>query len=120
MHLNLAITLFPGVMPSDFIGPNDVLHSLSPGNLPSNSSYSITITTLASTLEPIELSNGIKVVANKTFAEALKDQRRRKWDAVLIPGGRGARPWEEGNKECREFLKVIVPDCKYVLTGMYL
>lgn len=112
--LRIAFTIFPEAMSLDFIGPLDILSTLSrddpsrPESIPH-----VECIILADSLEPVKMSNGMSVIPQLTFADGAKQS----WDAVLVPGGIGARPWFESNKGCRDFLVTVVPKCRYVFTG---
>jgi putative intracellular protease/amidase len=112
--LRIAFPIFPEVMSLDFIGPLDILNTLSR----EESSRPVEIPTvecviIGEKLEPIKMSNGMLVTPAITFDEATKQH----WDAVLVPGGQGARPWYDTNQSCRDFLVQVVPKCTYVFTG---
>lgn len=62
------------------------------------------------------MSNGMRVVPQLMYLEA----KEQEWDAVLIPGGTGARPWFDSNLGCRDFLIKVVPKCRFVFTGKSL
>ena len=64
-------------------------------------------------MESVKMSNGMHVSPQMTYEQAGQEE----WGAVLVPGGIGARPWFEGNKQAREFLSKVVPKCQYVFTG---
>lgn len=112
--MRIAFTIFPDVMSLDFIGPLDILNTLSrdePSRPPSIPMVECII--VGDVLGPIKMSNGMQVTPAITFEEASKQE----WDAVLVPGGSGARPWYDTNKQCRDFLTLVVPKCTYVFTG---
>ena len=116
--VRIAFTLFPEAMSLDFIGPLDILSTLSrsdpdrPTSIPP-----VECVLVGDTLEPVKMSNGMQVVPQMTYSQASEDKRG--WDAVLVPGGIGARPWFESNKQTREFLTKVVPSCRFVFTGMF-
>lgn len=115
-HLRLGVIIFPQVLGLDYLGPLDVLRSLSPERLASanpDSTFSIKCVVLADTIGPVTMSGGLKVVPDMTFAQA----KQEKWDAILIPGGQGSRPWVETNHAAQDFIRTVDPNCKYVLTG---
>lgn len=113
-HFRIGVAVFPNAQPLDFIGPLDVLNSISPDRATtSGHDFSIQSVLLAATMDPVVLNGGMAVVPQMTYDEARKEH----WDAVLVPGGRGARPWEDSNKPTRDFLVEVVPKCQYVLTG---
>lgn len=113
--MKIGFTIFPEAMSLDFIGPLDILSTLSrtdpdrPPNIPP-----VECILLGDTMDPVKMSNGMQVVPQLTFIEAGEQE----WDAVLVPGGTGARPWFDSNKQCREFLIKVVPSCRFVFTGM--
>ena len=112
--LRIAITIFPEAMALDWVGPLDILNTLSrdesskPASIPS-----VKITIVGDALTPIKQSNGMMITPEITFETA----KSQEWDAVLVPGGQGARPWFESNKSCRDFLVEVVPKCRFVFTG---
>ena len=112
--LRIAITIFPEAMALDWVGPLDILNTLSrdesskPASIPS-----VKITIVGDALTPIKQSNGMMITPEITFETA----KVQEWDAVLVPGGQGARPWFESNKSCRDFLVEVVPKCRFVFTG---
>ena len=118
----MAVILFDLVQPLDFIGPCDLLTPLSPSRLAESDSLnltppSLTITYLGPTLEPITMAGGLQVVPTMTYDEADK----KEWDVLLIPGGRGARPWLDSNARARAFLQAgHVERARWVLTGRSL
>lgn len=113
-HLKVGVVLFEDAFPLDFIGPLDILNTLKPDSDASTASdVSIDSTILAASLDPLRVWGGMKVVPDRTFDEAAAEE----WDAVLVPGGRGARPWLESNSGAQAFLKEVVPRTKVVLTG---
>lgn len=101
-------------MALDWVGPLDILNTLSrsesskPSTIPS-----VECVIVGDSLTPISMSNGMKVTPKITYEVA----QGRPWDAVLVPGGIGARPWFESNARCREFLVEVVPKCQFVFTG---
>lgn len=113
-HLKFGVVLFPQNFPLDWVGPTDILNTLRPSRtaLP-DLDLSISLTLLAESLDPVQTSGGWSVVPQKTFDQA----REEEWDGILVPGGSGARPWAEGNQAAQEFIKLIGPTCKVVLTG---
>lgn len=130
-HLRLAVIIFPNAFPTDFIGPLDILNTLRPDQSAANAhGVSIKTTILAETAEPVVLTGGMRVVPDMTFEQALSvrnghgegepgegDGPDRGWDAVLVPGGGGARPHLESNRAARDFLREIVPSLNVLLTG---
>lgn len=112
--LRIAFTIFPEAMSLDFIGPLDILSTLSrddpsrPASIPH-----VECVLVADSLEAVRMSNGMDAVPQLTFDQAEKEE----WDAVLVPGGVGARPWFESNRGCRGFLSAAVPKCRFVFTG---
>lgn len=112
--LRIAITIFPEAMALDWVGPLDILNTLSkveaskPESIPS-----VKIVIVGDTLTPIKQSNGMMVTPEITYETA----KSQEWDAVLVPGGQGARPWYDTNKACRDFLVDVVPKCRFVFTG---
>lgn len=112
--LRIGFTIFPNAMSLDFIGPLDILSTLSrddparPGSIPH-----VDCVILGDKLEPVKMSNGMGVMPQMTYAQAATEE----WDAVLVPGGIGARPWFDTNAACRDFLIKVVPKCRYVFTG---
>lgn len=112
--LRIAFTIFPDAMSLDFIGPLDILNTLSRDepSRPSEIPF-VECVIVGDKLEPIKMSNGMQVTPAITYDEASNQH----WDAVLVPGGQGARPWYETNQRCREFLVQQVPKCTYVFTG---
>lgn len=121
--LTLAVILFPLVQPLDFIGPCDLLTPLSPSRLASASpqlpsAYSLEISYLSTTLDPVEMAGGLKVVPTMTYDEA----DGKAWDVILVPGGRGARPWLESNERARRWLGKEaghVERARWVITGQF-
>jgi hypothetical protein len=121
--LSMAIILFDLVQPLDFIGPCDLLTPLQPSRLAESNSaeltpYSLTISYLAPTLEPITMAGGLQVIPTMTFDEA----DGKEWDVILVPGGRGARPWLESNARARRWLGTEaghVEKARWVLTGEF-
>ena len=110
--LRIAVCIFPAALSLDFIGPHSILDVVRPS--PSRS-YAIQLVILGDSPEPIRLSGGVMMAPEMTYDAA--QEPGQQWDAVLVPGGSGARPWHEGNKRCVEFLKAVVPTCEYVMTG---
>jgi len=112
--LRIAIVIFPEAMALDWVGPLDILNTLSrdEGSKP-QSITSVKIVIVGDTLTPIKQSNGMMVTPEITFDTA----KGQEWGAVLVPGGQGARPWFESNKSCRDFLVEVVPKCRFVFTG---
>jgi putative intracellular protease/amidase len=100
-------------MALDWVGPLDILNTLSKDETKPSAIPSVQCTLVGDEIEIIPQSNGMKVTPEITFDQALKEE----WDAVLVPGGQGARPWFETNAKCRDFLVEIVPKCRYVFTG---
>ena len=112
--LRVAIPIFPLVLPLDFVGPLDVFNTIVPEKAAAKGlSFAIKSTIVAQTLDPVHGAAGLKFVPDMTFDAAEEEQ----WDAVLVPGGSGARPWLDSNKPVREFLVKMVPKCKIVFTG---
>ena len=70
-------------------------------------------TIAAETMDPVPCSGGLNVVPDMTLDQA----EGQKWDAILLPGGAGARPWLGENTSVQEFLKRKVPETEYVWTG---
>jgi transcriptional regulator GlxA family with amidase domain len=114
-HFRFAVTVFHNAQPLDFIGPLDVLNSLSPDHhtVPSGYDFSFETVLLAATMEPVTLNGGMAIVPHMTYEQARKEH----WDGVLVPGGKGARPGVETNQATIDFLEFVVPKCQYVLTG---
>jgi putative intracellular protease/amidase len=113
-HIKVGVVVFEDAFPTDFVGPLDILNTLKPESDASKAKdVSISSTILASSLDPLRLWGGMKVVADQTLQDAAAEE----WDAVLVPGGRGARPWLESNSAAQDFLKAVVPRTKVVLTG---
>lgn len=85
--LTMAIVLFPEVQPLDFIGPADLLTPLQIDELNKRDSvalspYSLTISYLAETKEPLMMAGGLCVVPDMTYDEA----QGKEWDVLLVPG----------------------------------
>jgi hypothetical protein len=113
-HIKVGFVLFPLAFPLDWSGPLDVFNTLRPDSpIAASSDLSVSSTLLAADLYPVEMTGGWSVVPQQTFSEALKEE----WDIILVPGGRGARPWDENNAPAQEFIKAIAPNIKYLLTG---
>ncbi|KAK1922905.1 class I glutamine amidotransferase-like protein, partial [Papiliotrema laurentii] len=112
-HVKVGFVLFPLAFPLDWSGPLDVFNTLRPDSpIAASSDLSVSSTLLAADLYPVEMTGGWSVVPQQTFSEALKEE----WDIILVPGGRGARPWDENNAPAQEFIKAIAPNVKYLLT----
>ncbi len=75
----IAILLFTDVEELDFAGPWEVFR-VAQGEDPTFDVY-----TVAETLEPVTCANGLRVLADRTLADAGQP------DVVLVPGGRGTR-----------------------------
>lgn len=119
-HDEYARTLFPLAQPLDFIGPLDIFNSTL--HYPSSDSdpdppFQITCIILSTTLEPVQCDSGLVVVPDMTYDAAEKEGE--KWDAVLVPGGRGVRLEMPGKDRTIEFLRRVVPDCRFVLSGKF-
>lgn len=113
--LRIAFAIFPEAMALDLVGPLDILNTLSRSETKPASVPSVECIIVGDSLTPIKMSNGMQVTPELTYEVA----QGQEWDAVLVPGGTGARPWFESNARCREFLVEVVPKCRYVFTGMY-
>lgn len=75
----IAILLFEEVEELDFAGPWEVFR-VAQGEDPSFDVY-----TVAEHLEPIRCANGLRVLADRTLADAGRP------DVILVPGGQGTR-----------------------------
>ena len=75
----IAILLFEGVEELDFAGPWEVFR-VAQGEDPTFDVY-----TVAEHLEPIRCANGLRVLADRTLADAGRP------DVILVPGGQGTR-----------------------------
>jgi transcriptional regulator GlxA family with amidase domain len=113
--LRIAITIFPEAMALDWVGPLDILNTLSRPETKPPTIPAVECIIVGDSISPIKMSNGMQVTPELTYEVA----QNQEWDAVLVPGGMGARPWFESNARCREFLVEVVPKCRYVFTGMY-
>jgi putative intracellular protease/amidase len=102
-------------MALDWVGPLDILNTLSRPETKPPTIPPVECIIVGDSMSPIKMSNGMKVTPAMTYDVA----QNQEWDAVLVPGGMGARPWIESNVRCREFLVEVVPKCRYVFTGMY-
>jgi transcriptional regulator GlxA family with amidase domain len=76
---SVALAIFPGVQSLDVAGPLDVFMEAN-GFVPAGQGYDITL--VAADQAPLRASNGLKMSADLSFAEA-----RRSWDLVLVAGG---------------------------------
>ena len=75
----IAILLFEGVEELDFAGPWEVFR-VAQGDDPTFDVY-----TVAEHLEPIRCANGLRVLADRTLADAGRP------DVIVVPGGQGTR-----------------------------
>ena len=75
----IAILLFEGVEELDFAGPWEVFR-VAQGEDPTFDVY-----TVAEHLEPIRCANGLRVLADRTLADAGRP------DVIVVPGGKGTR-----------------------------
>ena len=66
-------------------------------------------------MDPVPCSGGLKVLPDMTLDEAEEEQ----WDGILLPGGTGARPWEQSNASVKKFLERKVPQTQYIMTGAF-
>jgi transcriptional regulator GlxA family with amidase domain len=80
--MRIAIALFEAAEELDFVGPWEVLSMWAKG-WPDDG---IEVFTVADTLEPIKCAKGLRVLADRTWAEV------GKVDVLVYPGGRGVRP----------------------------
>lgn len=114
--LQLALCLFPGVFALDYQGPVEQFGFLSPKykarKLPENCPYSIEITYLSHTLDPVQPDSGPQIVPTRTYADVKQEEQ---FDIVFIPGGSGARP-ANTPEEVLSFVKRQAPKAKYILT----
>ena len=76
---SVAILLFEGVEELDFAGPWEVFRQAI------DADPSFEVFTVAETLEPITCANGLRVLADRTLAEAGRP------DVIVVPGGPGTR-----------------------------
>jgi transcriptional regulator GlxA family with amidase domain len=77
----IAIAIFAGAEELDFVGPFEVLSAWSAG-WPDDG---VEVFTVADTLEPIRCAKGLRVLADRTWADA------GHIDVLVYPGGRGTR-----------------------------
>jgi transcriptional regulator GlxA family with amidase domain len=92
--LRIGIAVFEAAEELDFVGPWEVLSMWAKG-WPDDG---IEVFTVADTLEPIKCAKGLRVLADRTWAEA------GKIDVLVYPGGRGVRP-QLGQPEVRGRLR---------------
>lgn len=115
--IKVGIVLFPGAFPLDFIGPLDIFNTLRPNQpLAKEANLTITPTLISETIGKVEMTGGWEIVSQLSFKEATQTD----WDVVLVPGGSGARPWNETNRSAQEFLKEVGGKVKILMTGMSL
>ncbi|KAF7422861.1 hypothetical protein PC9H_011024 [Pleurotus ostreatus] len=119
-NLRLAVCLFDDVTSLDYQGPIALFGFLEPEVvkvLPvfKNSTppkYTIEITYLAHTLDPVKSSPGPLVVPSRTYDEIKDDEQ---FDLILIPGGPSARP-DGVPKALLNFIIRQAPGAKHILT----
>ncbi|MET0221390.1 MAG: GlxA family transcriptional regulator [Tardiphaga sp.] len=96
----VALAIFPGVQSLDVAGPLDVFMEAN-GFVVAGQGYDITL--VAADQAPLRASNGLKMSADLSFAEA-----RRPWDLVLVAGGPGL-PSAEADPQLTDWLAATAP-----------
>ncbi|KAJ8515477.1 hypothetical protein ONZ45_g7088 [Pleurotus djamor] len=116
-NLRLALCLFPNVTALDFQGPSELLGFLMPSKaerltkaLKVAPKYTIDMTYLSHTMDPVNQSSGPPLVPSRTYDEA-----NEQYDILLIPGGAGARPGVVPDV-LLEFIKRQEAGAQFILT----
>ncbi|ORX41210.1 class I glutamine amidotransferase-like protein [Kockovaella imperatae] len=111
--IRVVLPLFPYSQPLDWCGPHAVFSSTDPSRPASrNLPFNMIVKIASETMDPVMNAGGLRVVPDMTLEEAESET----WDAILLPGGGGARPWLKENDRVQEFLKNKVPEVEYVWT----
>ncbi|KAF7315676.1 DJ-1 protein-PfpI domain-containing protein [Mycena indigotica] len=111
--LTVAVCLFPRVTTTDYQGPVELLGLLSaqkvkPPILAKNApNFTIDITYLSHTLEPVQPIVGPRVQPDRTY-----DDAQEQFDIILVPGG----PMVNPPSACNDFIKRQSPGAKYILS----
>lgn len=106
----IGILIFAAVEEMDFVGPWEVFQAAVDGTVGQE------VFTVAENREPIVCEKGLRVLADRTFAEVPR------LDVLLIPGGSGARR-EIENSACVAWIRSVAPGCRWVTsvcTGAFL
>jgi len=131
--LNFAILMFDGAEEQDVVGAWEMFwwgtnfESLPRDKYVTNDEFAHAfgadkdipnVYTVAYTTKPIRMSSGMKFIADYSFDNAPKP------DVIVVPGGLGGRNLKvlEDNGTI-DYIKKVVPDCKYVMsvcTGTFL
>ena len=108
MSITTGIVLFDGAEELDWAGPFEVFAmARRDGD---------SVVTIAETTEPVVGANGLRVLADHTFADAPT------LDVLLVPGGQGSRR-ERTNPAMLEFVRRVAPGCTWVTsvcTGVFV
>ena len=137
-ELTIAVCLFPDLTALDYQGPVELLGFLKQENIisrrfPTVPKYTLRITYLSHTLDPVPSSPGPDAVPQETYRNTIDNNNQ--FDIILVPGGssnppslsisrpncnltalgRGARP-ELVSNDLLEFIKHQAPGAKYILS----
>ncbi|KAF7315675.1 DJ-1 protein-PfpI domain-containing protein [Mycena indigotica] len=111
--LTAAVCLFPNVTVTDYQGPAELLGLLSSARrgrtvvsdkLPD---FTIELTYLSHTLEPVKPKVGPRVTPERTY-----DDAQEQFDIILVPGGPSVNP----PSACNEFILRQSPGAQYILS----
>ncbi|KAF7321787.1 DJ-1 protein-PfpI domain-containing protein [Mycena kentingensis (nom. inval.)] len=113
--MKVAVCLFPNVTITDYQGPVELFGILQAKTIQRalNSVYkelpdfTMELTYLGHTLDPIEPCSGPLLQPGKTY-----DDAQEQFDIILVPGGPNVNPPEA----CNAFIKRQVPGAQYVLS----
>ena len=99
----VAIAIFPGVQALDVAGPVDVFAEAN-GFIPGHDAYSITL--VASDAGAVRTSNGTRLFADQSFADA-----RERYDTALVAGGPGL-PVDAPEPRLTHWLADVAASCE--------
>lgn len=97
----IGIVLFPDAEELDWAGPYEVF------GMATTPVEGARVVTIAETADPVTCFNGLRVLADHTFADAPE------LDVVLVPGGQGTRK-EVDNPVMIDWLAKVAPRCEWV------
>ena len=99
--MRIAIALFEDAEELDWAGPFEVLATWA-GHWPADG---VEVVTVAETAEPIRCANGLRVLADVTWAQL------GAIDVLVYPGGIGTRP-QLGSSDVRERVRALAQSAR--------